>query len=388
MAKLRYFFVFLFFTFFFPLAVYGDYNVVQFGARGDGKTDSGRAFLNAWQAACSSVRPATVYVPRGSYLIKRIIFEGPCRNSRMTMKMDGTLVASTNYAAYGSGNWVLFNKVKGLIIDGGTLDGRGKGLWACKTAGRNCPQGARSLAFNGAEDVLVRGLKSINSQFFHVAVNLCKNIRFHGIQLLAPDDSPNTDGVHVQLSTGVTIVNSAMKTGDDCISIGPGTRNMWLERIVCGPGHGISIGSLAQEFKEEGVQNITVKTVVFRGTQNGVRIKSWGRPSTGFVRDVRFMNLVMINVQNPIIIDQNYCPGNRDCPGKYSGIKISGVTYKNIKGTSATPVAVMFHCSQANPCSRIGLKDVKLSYQNKRAQSSCIFADGSASGLIDPPSCL
>ncbi|XP_068648317.1 polygalacturonase-like [Aristolochia californica] len=332
------------------------------------------------------VRPATVYLPRGSYLIKRIIFEGPCRNSRMTMKMDGTLVASTNYAAYGSGNWVLFNKVKGLIIDGGTLDGRGKGLWACKTAGRNCPQGARSLAFNGAEDVLVRGLKSINSQFFHVAVNLCKNIRFQGIQLLAPDESPNTDGVHVQLSIGVTIINSAMKTSDDCISIGPGTRNMWMERIVCGPGHGISIGSLAQEFKEEGVQNITVKTVVFRGTQNGVSKKSWGRPSTRFVRDVRFMNLdaIMNNVDNPIIIDKNYCPENHGCPDQSSGVKISRVSYNDIRGTSRTEVALKLDSSGSKPCTEIGMENIKLTYQNRPVESSCRNVHGTTRGLVVP----
>lgn len=133
---------------------------------------------------------------------------------------------------------------------------------------------------------------------------------------------------------------------------------------------------------------MTVKTVQFSGTQNGVRIKTWGSNIPGYVRQVVFQDVLMRNVQNPIIIDQNYCPGNRGCPGQNSAIKIDQVQYLNIRGTSATPVAVKFDCSRRNPCSGIRLQDIKLSYQNRQAQSSCRFANGVASGLIAPPSCL
>ena len=75
-----------------------------------------------------------------------------------------------------------------------------------------------------------------------------------------------------------------------------------------------SIGSLGKDLKEEGVQNVTVTTATFTGTQNGVRIKSWARASNGFARDVRFQHIAMVNVQNPIFIDQNYCPNKNNCP--------------------------------------------------------------------------
>ncbi|GJW96591.1 polygalacturonase-like protein [Tanacetum coccineum] len=48
-------------------------------------------------------------------------------------------------------------------------------------------------------------------------------------------------------------------------------------RFTCGPGHGISTGTLGWDFQEAGVQNTTVKTTTFMGTQNGVRIKTWAR---------------------------------------------------------------------------------------------------------------
>ncbi|XP_068666569.1 polygalacturonase-like [Aristolochia californica] len=371
----------------FPFAN-GAYNVVNYGAKGDGETDSTRAFLSAWSSACGSTKPATIYVPAGRYLIKKATFGGPCRNNKISFKIDGTLIATTNYAVYGKENWLLFTGVKGVSITGGTLDGKGAGLWACKAAQKNCPDGAKSLTFNNCQDITIDGLKSINSQLYHIGFNGCRNVNVRGVQLVAPDDSPNTDGIHVQLSTGVTIINTGIKTGDDCISIGPGTRNLWVERVACGPGHGISIGSLAKDLKEEGVSNVTVKSAVFTGTDNGLRIKSWGRVSNGFVRDVNFLNAVMVNVKNPIIIDQNYCPRNENCPGEHSGVKISGVRYENIKGTSATKVAVKFDCSKANPCNAIGLQDVKLTYQNQRAASSCKNARGASRGLVEPPSCL
>ncbi|KAF8388634.1 hypothetical protein HHK36_027311 [Tetracentron sinense] len=246
----------------------------------------------------------------------------------------------------------------------------------------------RSLGFTRSKNIMINGLTSLNSQMFHVVINGCQNVNIRGVKITASGNSPNTDGIHVQLSTGATIMNSGIKTGDDCISVGPGTKNLWIEQIACGPGHGIIIGSLGKETQEPGVQNVTVKTVVFTGTQNGLRIKAWGRPSTGFVTGVLFQHAVMNNVQNPIVIDQNYCPRNEGCPGQVSGVQISRVTYQDIHGTSATEVAVKFDCSPKNPCRGIRLEDVKLTYQNKPAESSCANAGGTAYGFVEPTSCL
>lgn len=119
------------------------YNVVNFGARGDGRTDSTASFLRAWKSACSSANPATVYVPRGTFLIRAVSFSGPCR-SKIQFQIDGTLVAPSNYNAIGnSGFWILFYKVSRLTIYGGTIDARGHGFWACRMKGHNCPAGAR-----------------------------------------------------------------------------------------------------------------------------------------------------------------------------------------------------------------------------------------------------
>ncbi|KAE8022726.1 hypothetical protein FH972_008506 [Carpinus fangiana] len=363
-------------------------NVVSFGAKPDGKTDATQAFLKAWASACSSAGASTIYIPKGRFLLKATVFRGPCK-SRITVQIDGTLVAPLDYRALGnSGYWILFIQVNRVAVYGGTLDAKGAGFWACRKSGKNCPVGARSITFNWANNIVISGLTSINSQLSHLVINSCNNVEVRNVKLIAPDQSPNTDGIHVQTSTGVTIQGSTLQTGDDCISIGPGTKNLLIRNIKCGPGHGVSIGSLGKEVNEAGVQNVTVTNAVFSGSDNGVRIKSWARPSNGFVRNILFQNIVMNNVDNPIIIDQNYCPDNQGCPTQGSGVKISGVTYRNIKGTSATPEGVTFDCSPSTPCRGIRLEDIKLTYMNKAATASCKNAGGSSSGILVPDSCL
>lgn len=80
---------------------------------------------------------------------------------------------------------------------------------------------------------------SLNSQLFHIVIYECQNVRLQGVKVFASGDSPNTDGVHIQFSSGIMIMNSRIGTGDDCVSVGAGTTNLWIENIACGPGHGI-----------------------------------------------------------------------------------------------------------------------------------------------------
>ncbi|KAH8497581.1 hypothetical protein H0E87_020032 [Populus deltoides] len=306
------------------LAIAEQHNVLSYGAKPDGRTDSTTAFLAAWAQACSSISPSTIYVPPGRFFLQNVEFKGPCKNKAIV-------------------------NVNGVTVSGGVLDGHGSGLWDCKRSGKNCPSGATTLRFSNSNNIVISGLTSLNSQMFHIVINGCNSVKIQGVRITASGNSPNTDGIHVQLSSNITILSSKIGTGDDCVSIGAGTTNLWIENVVCGPGHGISIGSLGKDLNEPGVQNVTAKTITFIGTQNGLRIKSWGRPSNGFVRNA-------------------------------SGVKISDVIYQDIHGTSATQVAVRFDCSKKFPCTGIKMEDVKLTYKNQPAGASCNNADGTTSG--------
>ncbi|KAG2693767.1 hypothetical protein I3760_08G111500 [Carya illinoinensis] len=365
------------------------YNVISFGAKANGIGDSTPAFINAWAAAsCASTGSTAIKVPKGRYVLGSSAFKGECKSFDITFQIEGTLVAPADYGVLGKAKiWLSFEGVSHVTIVGGALDAKGQSLWACKlAASKNFPSGATTLSFTDSNNIRIKGLLSQNSQMFHIV-----------LKIIAAGDSPNTDGIHVQLSSNVAITKSRIRTGDDCISIGPGTKDLWIERVECGPGHGISIG---------------MKKAVFTGTQNGFRIKSWARPSNGFVQRVRFLGAVMNNVQNPILIDQNYCPTTstallrnedshfssvtfqkwktveRRLLEKVSGIKISDVIYRGIRGTSATQTAIKFYCSSKKTCTGIRLENVNLTCLDQVAQSSCTNAIGRTLGSIQPNGCL
>lgn len=119
------------------------YNIVSFGVKADGKSDSIQAFQKAWDHACGSIKPASIYVPKGRFYLRSGKFNGPCKNKAIFIRIDGTLVAPSDFRVIGnSAAWIMFKNVDGVTILGGILDGQGTKLWACKTTGNNCPTGA------------------------------------------------------------------------------------------------------------------------------------------------------------------------------------------------------------------------------------------------------
>ena len=170
----------------------------------------------------------------------------------------------------------------------------------------------QSIRFDFVTDAKIRGITSMDSKNFHINVLGARNMTLEEITIIAPEESPNTDGIHVGRSVGVQIINSNIKTGDDCISIGDGTRDLLVERVTCGPGHGISIGSLGLYVKEEDVTGIRVVNCTLINTDNGVRIKTWPSAACSTTASgIHFENIILKNVTNPILIDQEYCPWNR-----------------------------------------------------------------------------
>lgn len=75
-----------------------------------------------------------------------------------------------------------------------------------------------------------------------------------------------------------------------------------------------------------------------------------------------------------------------------SQVKISGVSYKNIKGTSTSLEAVSIVCSSAVPCEGIEMTDIDLQFVGTSSKSTSISALCSNTkitygGQRNPPAC-
>ncbi|KAL5562311.1 hypothetical protein UlMin_032058 [Ulmus minor] len=342
------------------------FNVKSFGAKADGQTDDSQAFMAAWKEACQSTGRIKLVIPKGTYLLGPVEFRGPCQNaSSIYVHMKGYLKASTDLFKYESGGgWIVFQWVDGLTLaGGGTFDGRGAQAWPYNNCriNSNCKLLPTNLKFLATNKTIIRGITSVNSKFFHIALVECHNFKGTKVKISAPEDSPNTDGIHIERSTSVYFSRSQIGTGDDCISIGQGNSQITITSINCGPGHGISVGSLGKYQNEGDVTGLRVKNCTITGTTNGIRIKTWpNSPDASAATNMTFKNIIMNNVSNPIIIDQSYCPSS-SCSFKVpSKVKLSDIHFKNIRGTSSSEVAVKLDCSKGIPCQNVLLEDVRL----------------------------
>jgi polygalacturonase len=195
----------------------------------------------------------------------------------------------------------------------------------------------------------VRNLNVKNSQQIHITFKNCFGVEASNLVVTAPEHSPNTDGIHITASTFVVVQNSVIGTGDDCVSIVSDSFDIVIQNVNCGPGHGISIGSLGKGKSEARVAGVLVDRVFLHDTTNGLRIKTW----------------------------------------QTSAVEVSEVWYDNISGTSATDEAIRFACSDSVPCENILLRNIDLRLTSGDAAASfCESVMGFSLGSVTPPSCF
>ncbi|CAO2179064.1 unnamed protein product [Urochloa humidicola] len=349
------------------------FNVVDFGAKGDGVTDDTEAFEGAWAAACKQGASTVLVPPELEFLVGPISFSGPYCKPNILFQLEGTILAPTSAKAWGSGllQWLEFTKLNGIVIQGnGIINGRGQQWWTYANPENEddddmydvelerMPQiKPTALRFYGSFNVVVTGITIVNSSQCHLKFDNCQGVMVHDMTISSPENSLNTDGIHLQNSKDVSIHHTNMACGDDCISIQTGCSNINIHNVNCGPGHGISIGGLGRDNTKACVSNVTVRDVNMFRTMNGVRIKTW-QGGAGLVQDIRFSNIQVSEVQTPIIIDQFYCDKST-CRNQTSAVAVSGVQYENIRGTF-TIKPVHFACSDSLPCSGISLTGVQL----------------------------
>ncbi|KAJ6688280.1 PECTIN LYASE-LIKE SUPERFAMILY PROTEIN [Salix koriyanagi] len=303
------------------------YSVIDYGAVGDGDTDDTQAFKDAWKDVCrSSSCSPIIQVPGGkTFLLQPLTFNGECKPDQIIFQLDGTIKAPSDpndWNCHGNKyckQWITFDEVANLVIRGsGTVDGRGSTWWERHS----------SCKAHKHKDKRVCGKKPTPLEIAPTPMEFISSMPKH-----------------------IFIDHSRIMTGDDCISIGDGSSQINISRIACGPGHGISIGSLGIDGENETVEDVHVSFVVFTETTNGARIKTW----------------------------------------QSSAVKISNIRYENIYGTSRRKPAVHIACSKAVPCTDILLNNIHLEAvdddddDGDEPSAFCSNVQGHAMGHVFPP---
>uniref|UniRef100_A0A251SSD1 Putative glycoside hydrolase, family 28, Pectin lyase fold/virulence factor n=2 Tax=Helianthus annuus TaxID=4232 RepID=A0A251SSD1_HELAN len=357
------------------------FDVTSYGAIGDGNTYDTEAFVKAWGDLCgdTSADP-TLIIPSGkTFLIQCVSFVGPCKSSSVHIQLLGDITAPKTLDGWKGcdtkGYLIYFALVQGLIVDGpGQIDGQGSIWWP----GGGEIKTFEMLRFEKCDGLQLRGTRHINSPKSHVSLTGCKGADIGSLHISAPKYSPNTDGIGISWSLHVNIHDSVIQSGDDCVGIGGGVYDINVTSVSCGPGHGISIGSLGKNGTYTTVEKVLVRNCNFTETQNGARIKTvpYGK---GYARSIVFEDIHLTDVNNPIIIDQHYCTNmnNEDCPAppNASSVHVSDVTYRNIHGSSASKQAIAFNCVGRFNCTGIITNEVEITGEDVSAYCHNVEGD-------------
>ncbi|KAI0500945.1 hypothetical protein KFK09_019163 [Dendrobium nobile] len=290
--------------------------LTEFGGVGDGVTSNTKAFLYAVanlsrRASGGCGGGSMLVVPAGRWLT------GPFNlTSHFTLFLhsDAVILASTDIneypivaplPSYGRGrdlpggrysNFIWGSNLTDVIITGenGTINGQGQFWWdKFHKKELNSTRG-HLLELMYSKNILITNLTFINSPFWNLHPVYCKNVVIANITILAPVDSPNTDGINPDSCSNVIIEDNFIISGDDCVAIKSGwdeygirvgipSEQITVRRLTCiSPTSAvIAIGSEMSG----GVRQIFAENITAINSESALRIKTAvGRG--GFVRDV------------------------------------------------------------------------------------------------------
>jgi len=340
------------------------YNILDYGAVADGKTVNTDAFAKAIDV-CSKAGGGTVYVPAGTFMTAAIKLD-----SNITLHFDaGSVVKfikdSSHYDTIknrweGSEVDVYTPLIYGIDLEDiaitgrGLLDGQGDYWWDLFNNSQLDYPRPRFISFTNCDNVLIEGIRLIDSPAWTINPIECHNITVNKITIKNPANSPNTDGINPSSCKNVHISNCHVDVGDDCITIKSGTEdcenfvpceNITVVNCTMVHGHGgVVIGS---EMSGD-VRNVVISNCIFEGTDRGIRLKS-RRGRGGIVEDIRVNNIIMKDVFCPIIMnlyyycgeggkekkvwDKNTYPVDESTP-LFRRIHLSDITAREVRNTA------------------------------------------------------
>jgi polygalacturonase len=307
------------------------FNIMSYGAVNDTNVSSTEAFQRAI-ADCQKAGGGTVEIPAGQYLTGPIDMV-----DNMTLQIDGGAVVyfETERSDYpdvvsrwegltetGPHPLIFANGLHHIAITGrGTFNGQGAAWWAAMDVAehgnarpdRPIRRRPMFLQIKDCSDARIDGPTFVNAPFWNVHLLYSTNIEVANCRMIAPANSPNTDGLNTDSCRDVLVRDCLADVGDDGFGIKSGRdeegrkMNRPTENVTylrCHVLHGHSVCAIGSE-ESGGVRHVRFLDCTGDGTDNGIRLKSM-RGRGGVVEDITASNITLNNVSNAIVLTMGY----------------------------------------------------------------------------------
>ncbi|KAJ4967366.1 hypothetical protein NE237_019215 [Protea cynaroides] len=386
-------------------------SITDFGGVGDGKTSNTEAFRRAirYMENFGDKGGSQLNIPKGRWVTGSFNLTS---NFTLFLEEGAVVLGSQDpkewpviepLPSYGRGRERLGGRhislihgdaLTDVIITGknGTIDGQGKmwwDLWWNRTL--EYTRG-HLLELMNSHNILISNLSFVNSPFWTIHPVYCSNVVIKGMTILAPLNSPNTDGIDADSSKNVCIEDCYIESGDDLVAVKSGWDQYGIAmgrpstdiivRRVSGTTptcSGVGIGSEMSG----GISNITVEDLYIRDSAAGVRVKT-DNGRGGYITNITINNITMERVKIPIRFSRgsNDHPDDKWDPNALPIVK--GIFISNIVSVD-TKKAPVLEGIENSPFEGICMKNVTLSGLPSSATWHCEFVKGDTVGVYPMP---
>ncbi|MBA0583963.1 hypothetical protein Gorai_014799 [Gossypium raimondii] len=276
--------------------------------------------------------------------------------------------------------------------DNGTIDGQGSVWWNWfkrKTLDYTRPHLVELMNSTG---VVISNLTFSNSPFWTIHPVYCSHVIVQNVTILAPLDSPNTDGINPDSSNDVCIEDCYISTGDDLIAIKSGwdeygisfarpSTNIIIRRLI---GHnrngsGIAIGSEMSG----GVSEVYAENLYFFDSSTAITIKT-ARGRGGYVRNIYILNVTLVGVDTAIRFDSTFSPHPDDFYDPNALPVIERITIKDVIGNNIK-VAGLLEGIEGDTFHHVCLLNIALTVTSG-SPWNCSYIQG-YSAMVSPETC-
>ena len=321
-----------------------DFNIIDYGAIGDGKTNNTLSIQSAIDAAHAKGQ-GKVIVPDGQFLTGSITLKS---GVELHLNEGAVILGSTKHVDHKvveksyMRSIIMASYQENISITGkGTIDGQGREaalhvdslfhMGALDSKRYNHVEGRprfymRSMlvVFVGCKNILISGVTLKDAASWVQHYDRCTNLIIENINVDS-DAYWNNDGIDISDSKNVIVRNCNINSADDGICLKSHFEDHYIDNVLITD---CTVRSSASAIKFGtkslgGFKNVTIKNIkVYDTFRSAIAIES---VDGGFLENVLVDNITAINTGNAIFIKL----GNREPEKGNSTLK--NVTLKNIK---------------------------------------------------------